>query len=214
MPDENAMRYDPTTRLMTLSFVRDPAEHAGILMEVGKRLVTSTKRISAWVPFFGAIAVGVVVGITMELYRHFVLPLMLHDAEIAPLSIVVLQLLPIILLLIALYIVAVVYVTRSRRKVLVSRFAPGVLMDVDIFEKGISTSSNHFTVEMDWLCVKEIIVTEHRIDLESENGALYFPERAFADRRAFNEAVATFRRLWREAKKTERDTALIRAGVD
>ena len=54
---------------MTVSFVRDPEEHADVMLEAGKRFVARTNSGPACVgPFFILIGFGAGVGIVMELY--------------------------------------------------------------------------------------------------------------------------------------------------
>lgn len=205
------MRYDPATRIMTLSFIRSPEEHADVMMEAGKRLLRKTDAVSPWTPFFVTIGVGAVVGITMEFYRRLVLPYILDQAEIVPLGAIAVQILPLILLAIAFYVVLLIRLTAGRRRMLIGKLESKLFIDTEVYENGISTSSGQFTVEIDWLAVKNVIAGEHRIEVESEGYVIYFPERAFKSRAEFNEAATTMKNLWREARKRERDAALIRA---
>ena len=87
-----------------------------------------------------------------------------------------------------------------------------MFIDADIYEKGISTSSSQFTVELDWIAVKTVLVGENRIDVESEGYVIYFPERAF--KRANSTKRRRSKNLWREAKRHERDAALVHAGIE
>ena len=34
------MRYDPATRILSLSFTRRPGEHVDVMLETGRRMVT------------------------------------------------------------------------------------------------------------------------------------------------------------------------------
>lgn len=208
------MRYDSADRILSLSFTRDPAEHADVMIEAGRRMMTSTDPISAWTGFGVAIGFGAVVGIVMEVHRRFLLPLMLGPSDIAPFGTVFLQLLPLILLVIVLYVAILFRSARSRRKALVSRLQPNLFIDVDIFTKGLTSSSGASSVDIDWSAVRSIFVQGNRIELECEGFYLYIPERAFANRAAFNEGAKEIRDIWREALKRERDSKLVAAGLD
>jgi hypothetical protein len=202
------MRYDPASRIMTVSFPRDPEEHADVMLEAGKRFVASTNPGPAWMPFFILIGFGAIVGIVMELYRRLVLPGILHASEIVPLGVVLVQILPILLLAAGFYLILVVRLMASRRKTVISKLEPRLFIDADIYEEGISTSSSHISVQLDWIAVKSVAVNSNRIDVESEGYVIYFPERAFKNRAEFNEAAMTMRNLWREAKKAARDSKM------
>jgi hypothetical protein len=208
------MRYDPSTRILSLSFKRSPGEHVDAMLETGRRMMTSPDPLSAWAGLGMAIAFGALVGIVMEIHRRFVLPLILGPFEIAPLSTVGLQLLPLILLVAALYAIVHQRVAKRRRKALLSRLEPDLVVDVDIFAEGIVVASGQSTVETDWTAVKDVLIEGDRIEIECESFAIYLPERAFKDRSAFTDAAAALRRLWREALKRDHDGRMIAAGLD
>jgi hypothetical protein len=208
------MRYDPATRVLSLSFTRDPEEHADVMLDTGRRMMTSTDPASAWTAFGMAIGFGAIVGIVMELHRRFILPLVLGPSAIAPLGTVTAQLLPLILLVVALYVVLYRRVAKRQRKALLSRIEPNLAVDVDIFTQGIISTSGDFTVEIDWSAVTNIILDQSRIEIECESFAIYLPERAFPDRAAFMEAAKALRKLWREAAKRDRDSRMVAAGLD
>jgi hypothetical protein len=208
------MSYEAADRVLSISFVRDPREHADVMLDMGRRMTTGRDPLSAWTGFGIAIGFGAVVGIVMEVYRRFVLPLLLGPSEIAPLGTVAIQLLPLVLLIVALYVTLHLRIARRRRKALVSRLDPNLVIDVDIFSKGIVSSSGRFTVEIDWPAVTDIVVNGSRIEVECESFAIYLPERAFANRAAFGEAAKELRKLWREAAKRERDSKMMAAGLD
>lgn len=69
-------------------------------------------------------------------------------------------------------------------------------------------------IEVDWLAVRAVFADGSRIEIECESIALYLPERAFTDRKAFAEAAKTIRNLWREALKREHDGKMVAAGLD
>ena len=211
---ENRMRYDPATRVLSLSFIRDPKEHIDVMLETGRRMATSTDPVSAWAGFGVAIGFGAVVGIVMEVHRRFVLPLLLGPSEIAPLGTVAAQILPLVLLVIALYVVVYQRMVKRQRKAMLSRLEPNVMVDIDIFMQGMVSTSGDFAVEIDWSAVTDVILDGSRIEIECESFVVYVPERAFADRAAFIEAAKALRKLWREAVKRQHDSRMLAAGLD
>lgn len=208
------MRYDPADRVLSLSFTRNPQEHADVMIESGRRMLTSTEPAYAWGGFGVAIGFGAVVGIVMEIHRRFILPSLLGPSDITPLGTVALQLLPLILLAAALYIFLHRRAVQRQRRALISRLEPNLFIDVDIFSRGIISSSGQFTVEIDWPVVRDIFADAGRIEVECESFSVYIPERAFACRSAFNEAAKEIRDLWREALKRDRDSKMVAAGLD
>ena len=185
-----------------------------MMLEAGRRMTTSTDPLSAWTGLGVAIGFGAVVGIAMELHRRYLLPLILGPSETAPLGAIAVQLLPLILLIIALYVIIFRRVAKRRRLALMSRLEPNRVVDVDIFTGGITWSSGHFTLDVDWPAVSEIVLNGDRIEMDCETFAVYLPERAFTNRAAFAEAAKDLRRLWRDAVKREHDDKMIAAGLD
>ncbi|MBX9457472.1 MAG: hypothetical protein KL863_16480 [Rhizobium sp.] len=208
------MRYDPADRILSLSFIRDPREHADMMLEAGRRMTTATNPFSAWAGVGVMVGFGAIVGISMEVYRRQVLPLVVDPAQTAPLSTALLQFLPLIVLTGLLYVVLFIRIVRQRQKALISRLAPGLVVDVDIFTKGIISSSGQFTVMIDWPAIRDIFVEDDRIEIESEGILIYAPVRAFPNRAAFNAAAREIRDLWREAVRLERDRQMVAAGLD
>lgn len=210
------MSYEAADRVLSISFVRDPEEHADMMLQAGRRMVTETDSSVAWWKAIGtAIGFGVVVAIVMELYRRILLPVILDPSEIAPFGTAALELLPLILLVVALFAFLYARASRRRRRVLISRLRPGVFVDVDIFSKGICVSNGgQSTVEVDWPAVRNIFAVRDGMEIECEVFVFHIPLRAFASRAAFNEAGQEIRNVWREALKREHDGKMIAAGLD
>lgn len=208
------MRYDPADRILSLSFAREPQEHADVMLEAWRRMLAGPGSGSPWRSFFMAVGFGVVVGIAMEIHRRLVLPALLGTSDIAPLSVIVVQLLPVVTLVLALYALLRVRTLRRRHSALVARLAPALYIDVDIFPKGISASSGQVAVDVDWPAVRNVFTDAGRIELECESFSLYIPMRAFADPNAFSEAAKEIRKLWREAVKHDRDSRMLAAGLE
>jgi hypothetical protein len=194
------MRTDAQNRIMSLSFQRDPKEHAEVMFSAGRRLMTPARGSSVW-PFFAiAIAFGAIVGLAMEGYRRFVLSPLLGVEDVTPLNIIVLQLLPIFLLLVALLYGRALHVQQRRMRALTDRLQAGVFIDTDIYRDGVKSSSGPVTVLIEWTSIREILLQKTRIEFVNESFVVYIPERAFANRQAFQAAAKQFRQLWLEAK--------------
>lgn len=208
------MRYDPADRILSLSFSRDPEEHASAMIEAGRKLAAPTGRVSPWGPFFLMIGIGVAIGVVMESYRAYVLPSLLGTTEIAPLPVILLELLPVVLIGAALVSIYAVRAGARQRRSLVSRFDPHVVIDVDIFRQGIGIASGAMTMDIDWTGIRDVITANGRIDFEAEGYMIYIPERAFANHAAYTEGSREIRKLWREAVRHDRDSRMIEAGLD
>jgi hypothetical protein len=209
------MPYDPATRVLSLSYTRDPEEHADVMLGTARHMVTEADPGLAYGRFIGfAIGLGATVGIVMEIHRRFVLPLILGPADIAPFGIVFVQLLPLVLVAIALYVWLYYRTAKRQRNALIARLHPTSVVDIDIFTKGMSSTNGQVSGEMDWLAVRNIVLDGSRIEIEVESFVVYIPQRAFASHAAFLEGAKEIRDLWREALKREHDSKMIAAGFD
>ncbi|MBB1248965.1 hypothetical protein [Rhizobium sp. G21] len=54
---------------------------------------------------------------------------------------------------------------------------------------------------MPWTSIREINVGKKRIELVGDGFTAYFPERAFSDKAAYSDALLTFSKLHRAARK-------------
>jgi len=213
------MRYDAANRIMSLSFERDPQEQADVMLEAGHRFMAPPGARYGWPMFFGALAFGVAIGLIMEIYRRFVLAPLLGSADIAPLNIIVLQLLPFLLLIFALLYGRARYITRKRRQALIDRVEPGLFVDTDIFRDGVRTSTGAVTVALEWTAIRNVLIHKTRIEFEGEAFTVYIPERAFSGRTAFEAAAERIRALWQDAIRkrqlaTEDASVVVLGGED
>jgi hypothetical protein len=194
------MRYDVKDRIMSLSFQREPGEHADVMLAAGRRMMTPRKTSYSWSIIGAAVGFGAVVGISMEIYRRFLLSPLLGVDEVTPLTVIVQQLLPLLLLIIALVYAWIRYVRRRRKQTLIDRLEPDLFVDLDVFRDGIRMTAGTLTLSLEWAGIRDILVGAQRIEFESDSFATYVPERAFENRPAFDAAAAQFRQLWLEAK--------------
>ena len=208
------MRYDPSERILSFSFARDPEEHADAMMEAGRKLLTRAGPASVWRPFFVMIGAGIAIGVAMELYRGFVLPALLGTADVTPLPVVLLELLPVVLVAGMLVAAFAMRAGIRQQRAIAARLDPKVFVDIDILRQGLRISSGPLLMEMDWTGVRDIVAAGNRLDIETEAYVIYVPERAFASRAAFDEAAGQIRTLWREARRNAHDSRMIAAGLD
>ena len=201
------MRTDAQNRIMSLSFRREPKEHADVMLQAGRRLMTPRNSSYGWTVFIGAVAFGAVIGITMEVYRRFVLSPLLGIDEVTPLNIIILQLLPFLLLIFALLYARARDVSKRRKQALIDRLEPGLFVDTDIFRDGLRSSTGPLTITMEWTAVRNVLIDKTRIELEGESFSTYIPERAFENRPAFEAAAAQIRTLWQDAKRKQKQIA-------
>jgi hypothetical protein len=195
------MRTDAQSRIMSLSFKREPEEHTRVMLEAGRRLTTPPSFANRWPRLLiGAIAFGAVVGIAMEGYRRFILSPLLGIVDVPPLNVIVLQLLPFFLLLIALLYLRMHYVQKRRLRAMIERLEPNLFIDIDIYRDGLRLSSEHLTITLEWAAARNVLLNSTRIEFEGESFTTYIPQRAFADRQAFEAAATEIRQLWRDAK--------------
>lgn len=207
------MRYDSADRILSLSFTRDPEEHAATMVDAGRRLMAPTSRMSPWVPFTLMIAIGAVTGAAMELYRRYVLPPLLGTTDVMPLPVAFLVLLPVILIVIGLLVTLMVRAKRRQHRAIIARLEPKAFIDMDIFRQGIRVTNGPMTMDVDWAGIRNVVAANKRIDLEAEGYVIYIPERAFENRAAFVRGSADIRKLWRDAMKHDRDNKMIEAGL-
>ncbi len=199
------MRYDAKDRIMSLSFKRSPEEEADVMLGWRRR---STKSASAWKGrniLLGSLLFGVIVGLAMEIYRRFVLLPLLGVAEVMPLNIILLQLLPFLIVLGALIFMIWRHGDRRQRQTLVDRLEPALYIDIDIFREGLRSAGGQMTLTMDWIAIRRIHTDANRIEFEGETLTTYIPLRAFKNRRAFADAASQFRTLRQDAMRKQEE---------
>jgi hypothetical protein len=201
------MRTDAQSRIMSLSFRREPKEHAEVMLEAGRRLTMSRSSAYGWLLLLGAVAFGAAVGLVMEGYRRFILSPLFGIDDVAPLGVIILQLLPFFLLLFVLLFTYARYARKRRKQALIDRLAPDQFVDTDIFTDGFTTSAGPVTLSVDWVAVADVIVGDRRIEFVSDSFVAYIPERAFPDRRAFAAAGSQLYQLWQDAKRKQKEAA-------
>lgn len=197
------MRYDAKDRIMSLSFQREPEEHVDVMLAAGRRMMTPNRASYNWSIIGAAVGFGAVVGISMEIYRRFVLSPLLGVDEVTPLTVIVLQLLPLLLLISALVYGWIRYIGKRRKQMLLDRLEPDLFVDLDIFRDGLRMTAGTLTLSLEWTGIRAILTGTQRIEFDGESFTAYVPERAFESRQAFEAAVGQFRAFWLEAKQKQ-----------
>lgn len=208
------MPYPPAERLLSISFKRSRQEHVDAMYGVTRRMMSDRRTVSPWIGFAMAIGLGVVIGVSMEAHRRFVLPTIFGITETAPLGTAILQFLPLLLIAIGIYLYFYRQTIRDQRAALIASLTPGLVVDIEIYKDGVMASTGIFTMEVDWRFVGDVYVDGDRIEIACESVSLYIPGRAFLHRADFDAAFKQIRSTWREATKRDRDSKLAAAGVD
>jgi hypothetical protein len=194
------MRYRTANRVMSLSFERDPNEHADVILSGGKQFMRVTKSHISWFAVVGATLFGLVLGLLLELYRRFVLPLVLDAEVIAPLPVILSQLLPFLLLVSGLILGRSLYLNELRKQSVAAELKRGLFIDTDVYADGIETTSDSVTVWMPWHAVRDVIVGKRGIEILGDAFVVYLPERAFKDREDYSRAFQQFLEFWKRSK--------------
>lgn len=201
------MRYHASQRVLSVSFERQPEEHADVILSSGNRLTSIRAPRLNLFTVAAASGFGLVIGAALEAYRRFILPGIVGLDAVPPLSVVLLQMLPFLLLIAALILGRAYYLESLKKASFASEIAQGAFVDTDIYENGVETSSDETTIWMPWTSIREINVGKKRIELVGDGFTAYFPERAFADKEAYSKALLTFSKLHRAARKQPEDRA-------
>ncbi|WP_137156908.1 hypothetical protein [Rhizobium sp. FKL33] len=201
------MRYHASQRVLSVSFERQPEEHADVILSFGNRLTSIRPPRLNLFTIAVATAFGLAIGAALEAYRRLILPEIVGLDSVPPLSVILLQILPFLLLISALILGRAYYLETLKKASFASEIAAGAFIDTDIYENGVETSSDETTIWMPWTSIREINVGKKRIELVGDGFTAYFPERAFSDKAAYSKALLTFSKLHRAARRTPEERA-------
>jgi hypothetical protein len=191
------------TRLMQISFKRLPDEHADLMIRAGNYFLNTRTNRPALPYLAGAIIFGVVCGVGLELYRQFLLAPYFGIEKLPDFGVIVMEMLP-VLLAIAIGAALQRYLTvRARRKALIARLDKEVMIDIDVFEKGMEINRDGQFISYEWTAFKKVETANGYLVLRQDDSILSIPARAFKDKDAYltdsHEIVA----LWKEANKAK-----------
>jgi hypothetical protein len=197
------MRTDAQSRIMSLSFERDPQEHVDVMFAAARRLAQSNTSVltSMWMFWFFVYAAGF--GLAMELYRRYVLVHLASFSTIPAFNILMLQVLPVFILIWLLLSWHNRIEARRSAKAMADRLERPVFVDVDIYRDGIQAATGKTLVQVDWTIIRDIHVLESRIEFESEAWVSFIPFRAFQGREDYLRRAREIRALWQAALKAE-----------
>jgi hypothetical protein len=198
-----AMRYDAANRIMSLSFERDAKEHAEVMLAAGRRFMGRRAIRFTWPVLAAVLAVSAAIGLFMELYRRYVLTFFADISTFPTLGALTLQLLPLLILLLVLILMRAQRAEQAALGNLENRLRPRVFVDTDIYPDGIRSVSDMISLQVDWASIRNVTITERRIEFEGEAMVLYLPFRAFESRADYNLRTRELRSLWRKARLKE-----------
>lgn len=195
-----AVRYEAVNRIISVSFERAPKEHVDVVLSANRRFMATARPRYTWLILLGAIMSGIAVGFVMEVYRRYVLPLLLDADQVPTLSMVLFQFLPFVVLIGALILGRARSLERLRRKAFAAQLAKGQFIDTDIYQNGIETTSGDVTTWMPWHTVRDVVVANKRIEILGDAFVAYLPERAFPDKEVFHKTGIRLAELKRQSR--------------
>jgi hypothetical protein len=202
--EPKTMRYDAQSSLLSISFAREPEEHVKVMFEAGRRLQSRPTAKQGRHIFIGLIFWGLALGLCIELYRQYVLIALLHLENVPPLGLAALQLVPFVLLAGGSLVWYGRRALRKTRQNWINLVEPGVFVDTDIYNHGIRSRGGPIQITVEWQKVRNIVFGPSRIDIEVETFIVYIPDRAFDNRKGFDDAAELIQRLWQEDKASRK----------
>lgn len=195
------MRTDAQSRIMSLSFERDPQEHVHVMFNARRRFIGNrpsalTSMAALW---FFIYAAGF--GLGMELYRRYVLVHLTDISNIPPFSVAMLQVFPVFIAIWLLLWWHNRIDERRSAKAVVDRLEKTVFIDVDIFRDGIQAATIKTLVQVDWTAIRDIHFLESRIEFISEAWMFFIPFRAFQSREDYGQRAKEIQAAWEDAVK-------------
>ncbi len=207
----NGYAIEMTTELaddqsVTVSFVRQPAEHVAVMRQAGQRFALRRPRNAqsetAWF-FVSAIVVGAALPVFFHLLREYVfIPVFGLSRSIGLGEMAIIWLVP-TLIVYALILLYFRWATRRRLRVMQSRLRPDVTVTVTITPEGAAWNSAQTSIWLGWSEILKISRRSGRIEFDTETFVTYIPASAFSDQQAQDAAFARILGLWRAAKPVQ-----------
>ena len=193
-------------RSITVSFIRQPAEHVDVMRQAGRRLAfrrpTNAHNQAAWF-FVSAIGVGAGLPVLFHLLRTYILvPVfgMPRSMDFGDMAII--WLIP-TLIIYALILIYSRWLTRRRLAAMQSRIRPDVTITVTITPEGGSWDSAQTSIWLGWPEIRNIGRRNGRIEFDTESFVTYIPASAFADQAKQDAAFSRILGFWRAAKPVQ-----------
>lgn len=191
-------------RVTQLSFKRLPEEHADVMLRAGRLFLQSRSRRKPIPYLIGAVIFGVVCGVGIEAFRQFVLAPYFGIDSLPTIQVVVLEMLPVMLAIGAGAVIQREIVRRGRRKRLIASLAENVMIDVDLYERGMETSIGGVFSYCSWPAFLDVRLEKNAITFFRDDALFSIPARAFKDRKEFEARGHEIVDLWKRAKSAGR----------
>ncbi len=192
-------------RVTQLSFKRLPEEHAETMLRAGKLFLQSRSRRKPVPYLIGAVIFGIVCGVGIEAFRQFVLAPHFGINALPTVQVVAFEMLPVMLAIGAGAVIQREIVRRGRRKRLIASLAPDVMIDVDVYERGMETSIGGVFSYCSWPAFLDVQLEKNAITFFRDDTLFSIPARAFKDRKEFDARGREIVDLWRRAKPHGRE---------
>ncbi|HWU61876.1 MAG TPA: hypothetical protein VN112_07615 [Ensifer sp.] len=194
-------------RVTQLSFKRLPEEHADVMLRAGKLFLQSRSRRRPLPYLIGAVIFGIVCGVGIEAFRQFVLAPYFGINALPTIQVVAFEMLPVMLAIGAGAVIQREIVRRGRRRRLIASLAENVMIDVDIYERGMETSIGGLFTYCSWPAFRDVQLEKNAITFFRDDTLFSIPARAFKDRKEFEARGQEIVDLWRRARPTARTEA-------
>lgn len=191
-------------RVTQLSFKRLPEEHADVMLRAAKLFLQSRSRRKPIPYLVGAVIFGIVCGVGIEAFRQFVLAPYFGIDTLPTIQVVVLEMLPVMLAIGAGAVIQREIVRRGRRRRLVTSLAENVMIDVDIYERGMETSIGGVFAYCSWPAFRDVQLEKNAITFFRDDALFSIPARAFKDRKEFEARGREIVDLWKRARSSVR----------
>ncbi len=191
-------------RVTQLSFKRLPEEHADVMLRAGKLFLQSRSRRRPVPYLIGAVIFGIVCGVGIEAFRQFVLAPYFGINSLPTIQVVAFEMLPVMLAIGAGAVIQREIVRRGRRKRLITSLAENVMIDVDIYERGMETSIGGVFAYCSWPAFLDVQMEKNAITFFRDDALFSIPARAFRDRKEFEARGREIVDLWRRSRSTVR----------
>ena len=192
-------------RVTQLSFKRLPEEHADGMLRAGKLFLQTRSRRKPVPYLIGAVIFGVVCGVGIEAFRQFVLAPYFGINALPTIQVVAFEMLPVMLAIGAGAVIQREIVRRGRRKRLIAALAEYVMIDVDIYERGMETSIGGVFTYCSWQAFHDVKLEKNAITFFRDDALFSIPARAFKDRKEFEAQAREVVDLWKLAKSGRRE---------
>ena len=195
-PRHLAMMNASLDDCIVISYTRQPAEHADVMRQAGRRFAAADTRprFDGWYLLLGILA-GAGLYFFFYCYRRLVLiPMLGMSPEIGTGDILLICFLP-CLLAYALVITYLRYASAARLTAARARIRPDVPVTTTITRGGVTWDSPGSSLHLDWRSVSDIANREGRIEFDIDSFVCYIPGHAFRNQQeqaAVLERILTF----------------------